>query len=110
MMEAGEGRVVPTESGQVPEQFFRPWAQMSDYLSIDSKACYSIQVQGVLDQNWVDQFGELKAITVLAKDGLYTPVTTIIGEVVDQSALFGLLNLVYDLGLPLLSATHLGRT
>jgi hypothetical protein len=82
---------------------------MSDSLSIHGKAYYSIQLQGALDQNWADQFGDLKAITFHAKESFRSPVTTIVGEVFDQAALLGLLNLVYDLGLPLLSVTYLGH-
>ncbi|MFN2122392.1 MAG: hypothetical protein ACK2U0_18515 [Candidatus Promineifilaceae bacterium] len=81
---------------------------MDNRLSHDSSAYYSIQFQGVLDQNWADQFGHLKVLTFYSSDSHRPPVTTVVGEVVDQAALAGLLNLVYDLGLPLLSVTCLG--
>ena len=37
------------------------------------------------------------------------PVTVLQGDVVDQAALLGILNLVYDLGLPLLSVQCLAH-
>lgn len=77
-------------------------------LSIEGKAYYSIQLQGVLDQFWADQFGNLKVLTFPANDMHRPPVTTIVGEVVDQAALTGFLNLVFDLGMPLISVTYLG--
>lgn len=82
---------------------------MEKYLSFNSSAYYSIQLQGALDQNWADQFGSLKVLTFHANDSQRPPVTTVIGEVVDQAALAGFLCLVYDLGLPLLSVTYLGN-
>ena len=81
---------------------------MENHLSFNSGAFYSIQLQGVLDQNWANQFGSLKVLTFESNDSHRPPVTTVIGEVVDQAALAGFLNLVYDLGIPLLSVTYLG--
>lgn len=81
---------------------------MSDRISIDSGAYYSIQLQGVLDQGWADQFGELKVSTYRSVNNRQPPVTTVVGEVVDQAALAGFLDLVYNMRLPLLSVTYLG--
>jgi hypothetical protein len=81
---------------------------MNNHLSFNGGAYYSIQLQGVLDQNWANQFGDLKVVTFHSTESPRPPVTTIIGSVVDQAALAGFLNLVYDLGVPLLSVTYLG--
>lgn len=81
---------------------------MEGKLSIDGKAYYSIQLQGALNQDWADQFGNLKVLIYPSNDAVRPPVTTIVGEVFDQAALTGFLNLVYDLGLPLISVTYLG--
>jgi hypothetical protein len=81
---------------------------MENNLSFNSGAVYSIQLQGFLDQNWANQFGSLKVLTFQSNDPQRPPVTTVIGEVVDQAALAGFLNFVYDLGIPLLSVTYLG--
>jgi hypothetical protein len=63
----------------------------------DRPAPYEIRVKGILDAEWSDWFDGL-AVTPL--DG---GETLLAGLVVDQSALFGLLNKIRDMGLPLLS-------
>lgn len=63
----------------------------------DRPTVYQIRVKGVLDARWSDWFDGL-ALTPL--DG---GETLLAGPVVDQSALFGLLNKIRDMGLPLLS-------
>jgi hypothetical protein len=61
---------------------------------------YEIRIQGHLSTRWQ---ARLDGMT-LAQDRDGT--TLISGEVIDQAALHGLLNRVRDLGLPLLSVTH----
>ena len=58
---------------------------------------YQIRIEGHLGDQWADWFGGL-TIT-LEENGN----TLLIGPVVDQAALFGLLKKVRDLGLPLVS-------
>ena len=82
---------------------------MGDRISLNSRAIYSIQLQGILDQKWADQFGHLEVHTSHAKKTDHPPISTIVGEMADQAALAGFLSLVYSLGLPLLSVTYLGR-
>jgi len=53
-----------------------------------------------LDHKWADWFGDL-SIT-LQTDGN----TLLTGPVIDQAALYGMLKKVRDLGMPLLSLTH----
>jgi hypothetical protein len=62
---------------------------------------YEIRLEGRLDDRWATWFDGL----TLARDGDGT--TTLRGEVVDQTALHGLLQRIRDLGLPLVSVTHL---
>jgi hypothetical protein len=57
---------------------------------------YELRVQGVLDNRWSAWF---EGLQVSSDDH---GVTTIVGPVVDQAALHGLLAKVRDLGLPLL--------
>jgi hypothetical protein len=57
-------------------------------------------VQGILDDKWSDWFGGL-TITPQA-DG----DTIVTGPVVDQAALYGLLNKLRDIGLTLLSVNR----
>jgi len=58
---------------------------------------YEIRVQGHLDERWFPRFAGL-TIT-LTPDG----ETVIAGPVIDQAALYGLLNHIHNLGLDLLS-------
>ncbi len=61
---------------------------------------YEIRLKGHLDDRWASQFEGLSLSH--ANDG----TTILAGPVVDQAALYGLLRTVRDLGLPLLSVTH----
>ena len=67
---------------------------------------YQIRIQGHLGSEWTDWFGGL-SIT-LQDNG----ETLLIGPVVDQVALHGLLRKVRDLGMPLISINrlHTGQT
>ena len=70
---------------------------MADDSESDKLSVYQIRVKGILDECWSDWFDGL---TVVPQTGGETVVS---GPVVDQAALYGLLNRVRDLGLPLLS-------
>ena len=63
----------------------------------DKPRPYEIRIEGHLDDRWADRFGGM-SIT-LADNG----ETLLIGQVIDQAALHGLLKKVRDLGLPLVS-------
>lgn len=78
-------------------------------LSLNSRALYAIQLQGVLDPNWSDRLGGMEVLNFGAETPDRLPVTTLIGDVADQAALAGVLSTVYMLGLPLLSVTYLGQ-
>ena len=58
---------------------------------------YQIRIKGHLDRQWTDWFGGL--VITLDDDGN----TLLTGPVVDQSALYGLVKKIRDLGMPLLS-------
>ena len=66
---------------------------------------YEIRVQGSLDRRWFDRMGGAEIQVERAPDG--APVTVLTGQFIDQAALAGALNLLYDLGFPLLSVQHL---
>ena len=57
---------------------------------------YQIKVRGTLGSQWSDWFEGMSVTT----EG---PMTIIIGEILDQPALHGLLVRIRDLGLPLVS-------
>jgi hypothetical protein len=66
----------------------------------DEPGLYEIRIKGHLDDRWASWFGNL---TLKREDNGETLLT---GPVVDQAALHGLLRKVRDLGMPLLSVTH----
>jgi hypothetical protein len=66
---------------------------------------YEIQVQGELDAGWQQWFNGL-AIT-LTYGAEQMPTTTLVGPVVDQAALRGLLCRLWDLNLTLISVRRL---
>ncbi len=62
---------------------------------------YRIFVQGILDKRWSDRMGGGNISTTHPTSE--APVTTLWGRLLDQAALYGVLNTLYDLRLPLLS-------
>jgi hypothetical protein len=74
------------------------------HLSVSSPAQYRITVQGGLDSSWSVTFG-MKVAGAL--DSEHRPLTTLTGEVKDQAMLMGVLNYVYDLGMPLIAVEWL---
>ena len=77
---------------------------MEQRLTRDQPATYRIQVQGQLGENWVDYLGGL---SISVSGGPDRAVTTLSGRVLDQAALFGILNSLYDMGYPLLCVEYL---
>jgi hypothetical protein len=61
---------------------------------------YEIRVKSVLDERWTAWFEGLQ----VSSDGVETVIA---GTVADQAALHGLLTMVRDLGLFLISVRHL---
>jgi hypothetical protein len=61
---------------------------------------YDIRIKGHLGPQWADWF---EGLTMTLEENGDTRLT---GPVVDQAALHGLLRRVRDLGLPLVSITH----
>ena len=70
-------------------------------LQFDQTAIYQIKVHGRLDERWVGWFDGMSIAFETAGDG--STVTVLTGSVVDQAELYGLINRVRDLGLPLIS-------
>jgi hypothetical protein len=76
---------------------------MNNKLTLDDSAIYRIQIQGALGGHWADYLGGLDIST---DEELRPPVTTLSGQVIDQAALIGIINGLYDLGYPLLSVKY----
>jgi hypothetical protein len=72
---------------------------MTTQSSWHDSAHYEIIVRGILGDRWCDWF---EGMTIKSSDG----VTKITGNVVDQAALYGLLDRVRDLGMVLISVTR----
>jgi hypothetical protein len=74
-------------------------------LTLYQPAVYQIEIVGHLNNKKAMWFENLSLTNDYGDDG--TPVTIITGEVADQAALYGLLNKVRNLGLPLLAVIRL---
>ena len=68
------------------------------------RAIYQIRVKGHLDGSWSEWLGGLAIAH--HPDG----TTALTGPIADQSALYGLLVKIRDLGLPLISVNHIEST
>jgi hypothetical protein len=74
-------------------------------IAFDQPAIYQISVQGRIDPSMSDLLGGMTISSDLMEAG--HPVTTLRGELRDQSALAGLLNMLYELHLTVLSVERL---
>jgi hypothetical protein len=72
-----------------------------------SSARYQILVQGYLDASWSGRLGGLAIGTTVQEDGAV--VTSLTGELMDQSALLGVLNTLSSLHLAILSVCYLSE-
>lgn len=72
-------------------------------LSLMAPGTYTIRVQGPLDATWSEQLGGMR-ITINGTGR--RAVTVLVGRLTDQAALLGVLNTLYELGLPLLSVDY----
>lgn len=72
---------------------------MTYRLTLDDSANYCIRVQGTVGKDWSVYLGGLEILLSQQEP----QVTTLKGQVVDQAALIGIINGLYDLGYPLIS-------
>jgi hypothetical protein len=68
----------------------------------DQPLVYQIRIKGHLGQQWTDWF---EGLTITQEEN---GNTLLIGPVIDQAALHGILKKVRDLGIPLLSVNSVG--
>ena len=78
---------------------------MAQKLTLDCPVTYQIEVQGFLDEDQSDRFGEMSIQPVVGPTGF--SITRLTGTVLDQAELHGLLRKLYDLGLPLISVARI---
>jgi len=74
-------------------------------LAVHQPAYYRIWVQGALDESYCDLSGGMKVRVEYELDK--HPVTILAGQLLDQAALMGLLNFLYDRRLPLLLVEYI---
>lgn len=64
---------------------------------------YQIKIKGNLDQSWFDWLGKVNITADLMENG--SIITTFTLDVIDQPVLFGILDRIRDLNIPLVSVT-----
>jgi hypothetical protein len=74
---------------------YRPHSSMFE------PATYRISVLGTLDKKWSDYCGGMTIEHDIVLDQYL--MTTLTGQLIDQSALIGVLNSLYDMGYPIIS-------
>ena len=70
-------------------------------MKFSQPATYCITVEGYLDDSWSDRLGGMTVTT--SSHGDQGVMTTLVGRVRDQAELFGVLNTLYELHIPLLT-------
>jgi len=65
-------------------------------------AIYRIHVRGRLDASWSNRIGGMQVTETRGTDG--QTETILVGRLADQAALSGILNSLYELHLPVMSA------
>ena len=69
-------------------------------LAVHQPAHYRVRVQGAVSESYCDTFGDMTIEE--ESDAGQQPVTTLTGQYLDQAALMGALNFLFDRRLPLL--------
>ena len=79
-------------------------------LSVVSPAKYKISVVGILEESFSDRLcGLTIRNTQPDQNAGSKPVTTLTGQLADQAALFGVLNALYNMRMPLLAVEYLSE-
>ena len=78
-----------------------------DNLDILSPAEYRITVIGALDESWSGRLGGLEILNMEPVQGSEKSLVTLTGRITDQAALFGVLNALYNMRLPLVAVEYL---
>ena len=77
-----------------------PEHEMQSRISLRTPTMVAITIAGYLDKSWAAQLGMVLDHKTINDE---MSVTVLKGELMDQAALFGVLNGLYGLGYPLLS-------
>lgn len=68
-----------------------------------NSAIYEIRLEGLVDVSWVDWFS---GMAIFHENSIET---ILVGELPDQSALYGVVDRIQDLGLTLISVRRIDR-
>jgi hypothetical protein len=82
-------------------------AKSKKYTPFESPGVYRIRVQGHISDSLADHLGGMIVTRAYTSD--QEPMTILIGDMQDQSALSGVLNALYELHLPLLTVELLSQ-
>lgn len=75
--------------------------------NLGTPADYIITVSGHLEEAWSKQLGMTVTYAVTVEND---PITILTGQLIDQAALFGVLNGLYNFGFPLLHVQCISMT
>ena len=78
-----------------------PENKQTKRIFLDSPVTYRIKIQGCLEEIWSDRLAGMKITMHIQVQ--QDSVTTLAGQVKDQSELIGVLNSLYELRMPILS-------
>jgi len=76
-------------------------------INFKKEAIYKIVVDGILSEDYSNSFTGMQ-INVIRKEA-QRPISTLIGEIKDQSALSGVLNSLYDMQFTVISVNMLSE-
>jgi hypothetical protein len=79
----------------------QPWKN----LKFETPASYRIRVQGHLDDSWSDRLGGMVITRAFTADK--EPMTILIGKLLDQAALAGVMNALYSMHMSVISVEFL---
>jgi hypothetical protein len=80
-------------------------SQFLKNLKFEGPASYRIRAQGHIDDSWTGRLSGMVLTRAFTADK--QPMTILIGQLEDQSALCGVMNALYDLHLPVISVEYL---
>ena len=80
--------------------------KIKNLLTMHGPAIYRIHVRGRVDPRQSDRLAGMQLTEVCGSNG--TPETILVGRLLDQAALSGLLESLYEMHLPVLSADCMG--
>ena len=82
-----------------------PEKHVAKGLTLGGPAIYQIRIKGRLEEYWSERLEGMRLTTSDQEE--HVQITELVGLLLDQAALLGVLNTLYDLHVPILSVTCL---